>query len=127
MSNPSDLRYTKDHEWVRVEGSRARVGITDHAQESLGDVVFVEIPDVGVEVARGEEASTVESVKASSPIYAPLSGRIVEVNESLDRTPELLNQKPYEAFVFVIEMTNPPELADLLSSAQYEALIAEGA
>ena len=127
MNYPSDLRYTKDHEWVRAEGGRATVGITDHAQESLGDIVFVEIPTVGAEVARGEEASTVESVKASSPIFAPVSGTIVEVNEALDKNPELLNQKPYEAFVFTIEMNDRSELDDLLTVAQYQALVDEEA
>jgi len=127
MSSPSDLRYTKEHEWIRVEGRRAAVGITDHAQESLGDIVYVEIPTVGAEVARGEEASTVESVKASSPIFAPVSGKIVEVNAALDKNPELLNQKPYETFVFVMEMSEPSELDDLLSSAQYEALVGKEA
>ncbi len=123
MSYPSDRSYTKEHEWVRAEGNRAIVGITDHAQEALGDIVYVEIPAVGTEVARGEEASTVESVKASSPIFAPVSGKIVEVNEALDKSPELLNQKPYDAFVFAIEMSDRSELDGLLSGAEYEALV----
>lgn len=124
MNHPGDLRYTKEHEWVRVEGTRAVVGITDYAQESLGDIVYVEPASVGAAVTRGEEVSTVESVKASSPIFAPITGRIIEANPALDKSPELLNQKPYETFVFAIEMSDESELADLLTSAAYGELLA---
>ncbi len=124
MSVPAELRYTKDHEWVRPDGPRALVGITDYAQSALGDIVFVEPPKVGADVSRGLEVTTVESVKAASPIYAPVSGKIVEANGALDATPELINQRPYEAFIFVVEMSEPKELDELLSPERYEQLIA---
>jgi glycine cleavage system H protein len=120
MVTPQELKYNKTHEWVRVEGELAYVGITDYAQESLGDIVYVEPPEVGAAVKKGEELATIESVKAASPIYAPVSGTVERVNSALEKTPELVNQKPYEAFLFVLKITDPGELAGLLDAAAYE-------
>lgn len=125
MSNPKELRYTSDHEWVKVEGDTAQIGITDHAQDALGDIVFVEVPEVGAELGRGEEACNIESVKAAAPVYAPFAGTVTEVNSALDETPELLNQKPYETFIFTIHMSNPHDADSLLTVEQYEKLVAE--
>lgn len=128
MNTPKELKYTKDHEWVRLEGNRAVVGITDFAQSQLGDVVFVETPEVGSEVSAGSGFSVVESVKAVSDIYAPLSGTVVEVNETLADTPEAVNQDPYgEGWIAVIEISGNGELDDLLDSEAYEKLAAEEA
>lgn len=125
---PDDLRYSKDHEWVRVEeGNLARVGITSYAQDELGDVVFVDLPQVGDEVDAGQGFATVESVKAVSDIYAPVSGKIVEVNEALTDNPELINESPYEkGWIAVIEMSSPEELDDLLDAEAYEAHVNQG-
>lgn len=107
---PEGLGYTKDHEWAKVEGRRARVGITDHAQHELTDVVYVELPPVGKVVKRGEELGVVESVKAASEIYAPLSGKVVEVNKVLEERPELVNQSPYgEGWIVVLEVADTDE------------------
>ncbi|MDD5219683.1 MAG: glycine cleavage system protein GcvH [Candidatus Bipolaricaulis sp.] len=125
MSYPTGYRYTKEHEWVKVEGSRARVGITDHAQAELGDVVFVELPTVGADVKQGGLLGTVESVKAVSDIYAPVSGKVIEVNRELESSPETVNQAPHDAgWIAVIELANPSETASLLDAAAYEALLA---
>lgn len=127
MNTPSNLKYTKEHEWVRVEGERAYVGITDYAQHQLGDVVFVELPEQGRQVRQGESFSVVESVKAVSDIYAPLSGSVVEVNNALADAPEKVNQDPYGAgWIAVLTIDDPSELAALLDSAAYDALTAEG-
>lgn len=128
MNTPKELKYTGDHEWVRLEGSRAVVGITDFAQSQLGDVVFVEVPEPGTAVTAGSGFSVVESVKAVSDIYAPLSGTVVEVNEALSDTPEAVNQDPYGAgWIAVIEITDRSELDQLLDSTEYEKLAAEEA
>ena len=119
MSVPENLKYAETHEWVRIEGNKAYVGITDHAQEALGDIVFVEIPQPDEEVKKTEEIATIESVKAASAIYAPLSGTIAEVNGELEDTPELINQKPYEAFIFSINMSDPSEADELLDAGAY--------
>lgn len=127
MSYSSEDRYTKEHEWVRIDGNRARVGVTDHAQAELGDVVFVELPVIGSEVKQGDSFGTVESVKAVSDIYAPLSGKIVEVNVELESTPERINQSPHgEGWIVVLEMGDPSEVDTLLTAAEYEAQIASG-
>lgn len=119
-----NLRYTKDHEWVRVEGTQAVVGITDYAQHELGDVVFIELPMVGKQIKAHVALTTIESVKAVSDIFAPLSGKIVKVNEQLTDNPELVNQKPYEeGWIFVIELENPVEATQLLDAAQYSELL----
>jgi glycine cleavage system H protein len=127
MNIPKELRYSSEHEWVRVDGNRATVGITDFAQHQLGDVVFVEVPAAGAAVTAGKAFSVVESVKAVSDIYAPLSGTVVAVNDALTDAPEIVNSDPYgEGWIAVIEMSDPGELAALLDSAGYEKLTAEG-
>ncbi len=117
---PESLRYTKDHEWAQLEGKRARVGITDHAQHELTDVVYVELPPVGKVVKWGEEVGVVESVKAASEIYAPFSGKVVEVNKALEDHPELVNQKPYaDGWIVVLEVADPGESSSLMDAATY--------
>ncbi|GGO87265.1 glycine cleavage system H protein [Marinobacterium nitratireducens] len=128
MSNvPSSLKYTASHEWVLDNGDgTVTVGITDHAQELLGDVVFVELPEVGREVARGEEFSLVESVKAASDIYAPVSGEVVAVNESLEDAPETLNESAFEdGWIAKLKLSDASELDALLAADAYEATVAE--
>ncbi len=119
---PEDLRYTKEHEWVRLEGERAVVGITDHAQNELTDVVYVELPSVGDGFAKGQEFAVVESVKAASEIYAPLSGTVAEVNKELDDRPELVNDSPYEAGWLVI-FDVKEKAQGLLTAGEYRDLI----
>jgi glycine cleavage system H protein len=120
---PSGLRYTKDHEWIDLGGGRGRIGITDYAQRQLGDVVFVELPPVGREFAQGQPFGTIESVKAVSELYCPMSGRVVEVNESLMDKPEVINSAPHDTWMIVLEISNPAEADGLLDSAQYDALV----
>jgi len=122
-----ELKYSKDHEWVKVEGNRAYIGITDHAQDALGDIVFVELPEVGEEINAGDVLSAVESVKAASDVYAPVSGKVVEVNEELEDAPEKINEEPYEAWIAVLEISDPSEIEDLLSAEEYEKLCEEEA
>ena len=124
MDIPVELRYSTDHEWARVEEGRVRIGITDYAQDALGDVVFVELPTVGTQVERGASFSEVESTKSVSEIYAPLSGTIAEVNADLTDGPERLNDDPYgEGWICVIEPTDPTQLDELLDAEGYRALI----
>ncbi len=124
---PADLKYTKEHEWARVEGARARVGITAYAQEQLGDVVFVELPKVGTKVTQMQPFGVVESVKAVSDLFAPLTGAVVEVNGALVKQPELVNQDPYgKGWMLVIEVASPPEVGALLTAPQYEELLQKG-
>ncbi|HEY8498509.1 MAG TPA: glycine cleavage system protein GcvH, partial [Limnochordales bacterium] len=119
---PESLKYTKEHEWAAVDGRRVRVGITDYAQRELGDVVYVELPKVGTVVERAKRLAVVESVKAVSDVYAPVSGTVVEVNEALQDAPELVNKEPYGAgWLCVIEASDPGEFALLLSAADYRA------
>jgi glycine cleavage system H protein len=126
MEFPEGLRYSKEHEWVAVDGGRARVGITDYAQDALGDVVFVQLPDVGGSVSAMASIAEVESTKSVSDIYAPVGGTVVEVNTALDSTPEQLNQDPYgEGWIFVIEMSDPSEVDRLLDAAAYRSLVQE--
>jgi len=123
MSNvPSELKYVSSHEWIRDEGDGVvTVGITDYAQESLGDVVFVETPDIGAELAAGDDAGVVESVKAASDIYAPLSGTVLEVNEDLEDAPENVNNDPYgDGWFFKMKLSDLAELEDLLSADEYQ-------
>jgi len=115
-----NLKYSKTHEWVRVEDGIAYVGITDFAQHSLGDIVYVELPDVESEVSKGDEVSNIESVKAASPIFSPVSGTIVKVNEDLEDEAEMINHKPYDSYVFAIELSNPSELDELMEADEYE-------
>jgi glycine cleavage system H protein len=126
MEFPDQLRYTKEHEWVAVEGARGRVGITDFAQDALGDVVFVQLPDVGANVSAMSSIAEVESTKSVSDIYAPVSGTIVEVNTALESTPEQLNQDPYgDGWMFVIEMSDAAQVDSLLDAAAYRHLVEE--
>ena len=121
MEFPEDLKYTQEHEWVRVEGGAIRVGISDFAQDALGDVVYVEIPEVGTEVTAGEPFGEVESTKSVSSVYAPVSGRVVERNGALDDAPELVNQQPYgDGWMILIELKDPSELDSLLDAAGYQ-------
>jgi glycine cleavage system H protein len=124
MDIPADLRYSTDHEWARVEKGRVRIGITDYAQDALGDVVFVEVPEAGTKVERGASFSEVESTKSVSEIYAPVSGTIAEVNAELADSPERLNDDPYgEGWICIIEPTDPTQLDELLDAEGYRALI----
>jgi glycine cleavage system H protein len=124
MNVPEDLRYSSDHEWARTEGNRVRIGITDYAQDSLGDVVFVQVPEVGTAVVVGTSFSEVESTKSVSDIYAPVSGTIVEVNTDLADSPERVNEDPYgDGWLCVIELSEPTQLDGLLDAAAYRALI----
>ncbi|MGE5486460.1 MAG: glycine cleavage system protein GcvH [bacterium] len=121
---PEDLRYTKEHEWVRVEGDIGTIGITDHAQKELGDVVFVELPKTGARVEQGQVAGSVESVKAVSDIYSPVTGEVVEVNETLSEAPEKINQDPHgSAWLAKIMLEKPAELDELMTAAQYEEYV----
>jgi len=124
MMIPEDLRYSSDHEWIRLEdGNRARVGITDYAQDALGDIVYVDLPDVGSDVTSGQSISEVESTKSVSDIYAPVTGSILEVNEELNDEPERLNSDPYgEGWMFVVEVTDESTLGELLDAAAYGEL-----
>jgi glycine cleavage system H protein len=127
MNIPKELMYSKDHEWVKVEGNIAVIGITDYAQSQLGDVVFVELPPVGDELSAGSGMAVVESVKAVSDVYAPISGKVVESNEALADAPELINQEPYgQGWIAKIEIVDKTELERLLDSQAYEQLVAEG-
>jgi glycine cleavage system H protein len=120
---PSDRRYTKDHEWIAVTGNLGRVGITDYAQKQLGDVVFVELPDVGRAVSQGQTAGTIESVKAVSELYSPASGKVVAVNPAVAPQPELVNKDPHGTWLYDIELSNPADLDNLMNNAQYAELV----
>ncbi len=121
MPYPKEYRYTKEHEWVKLENGKARIGITDHAQHQLGDIVYVELPKIGTKVKQMQEFATVESVKAVSPIYAPLSGEVIDVNRELEAKPELINQSPHEqGWIAIIAPSNLAELETLLTAEQYE-------
>ena len=124
MNIPDELRYSPEHEWMRLDGNRVRIGVTDYAQDALGDVVFVQVPEVGKEVAAGESISEVESTKSVSDIYAPVAGTIVEVNVDLDSTPERINADPYgEGWICTIEVAVPSAIDGHLDAAGYRALI----
>ncbi len=124
MKYPENLRYTKEHEWVRVEGDLGVVGITDHAQHELGDIVYVDLPKVGAIVDQGKSLGSVESVKAVSDIYSPVSGEVIEVNETLGQAPEKLNQDPHgAAWLVKIRLSTPDQLKSLLSAADYQAYV----
>ncbi len=124
MSLPNDLRYTKTHEWVRVEtDGTIAVGITDYAQDALGDMVYVQIPEVGRSVQREQDCAVVESVKAASDIYAPVGGTVVAKNDELESAPQLLNETPYAAWMFKLKVNDPKQLDDLLTAQQYQQVI----
>ena len=126
MSVPKELRYTKEHEWVKVEDGKVRIGITDFAQSELGDIVFVELPQVGDEVQENESFGNVESVKTVSELYSPISGKVVEVNAELEDSPELVNESPYEnAWMIVVEPEDISKVEELLTAEQYEEFISE--
>jgi glycine cleavage system H protein len=123
---PDGLRYTKEHEWVKVEGANGRVGITDHAQSELTEIVYVELPKVGKKVKKGEQLGVVESVKTVSDIYSPLSGEVVEANSALEDSPQLLNESPYEKGWFaVVKLADPTEVGKLLDAAAYKKISEE--
>lgn len=126
MSTPAQFRYSKEHEWVKVEDGKARIGITHFAQNELGDIVFVELPEVGDEIQINETFGSVESVKTVSELYAPVSGTVVEVNEDLGDNPEFVNESPYEqAWMVVVELSNPSEVDDLMTAEQYDEMTAQ--
>jgi len=123
MAYPSDLKYTRDHEWLRLAGDTAEIGITDFAQQQLGDVVYVELPEAGRTVAAGESFGSIESVKAVSELFAPLSGEIAEVNAYLKDHPEAVNKEPHSSWMIKLKVADPAAAASLLDSSAYEALI----
>jgi glycine cleavage system H protein len=125
MAYPADLKYTKEHEWVKVDGNTGTIGITDYAQNSLGDIVFVELPKVGAEITSGKSFGTVESVKAVSDLFAPVSGTVTEVNQELATAPEKVNSEPHKAWMIKVTLKNPSEVDGLLSSTDYDKFIAE--
>jgi len=125
VSYPSDFKYTKEHEWVKADGNSGTIGITAYAQESLGDIVFVELPKVGAEITAGKSFGSVESVKAVSDLFAPVTGSVTEVNGALANAPELINKDAHSAWMVKVTLKNPGELNSLLSAADYEKFIAE--
>ncbi|WP_026688444.1 glycine cleavage system protein GcvH [Alteribacter aurantiacus] len=126
MSLPKEFKYSEEHEWVKDEGDKVRIGITDFAQSELGDIVFVELPEVGDEVEADEPFGSVESVKTVSELYAPVSGKVVEVNEELEDSPEFVNESPYEkAWMIVVEPSDASEKDKLMTAEQYEEMIRE--
>lgn len=127
MNIPKELKYSQDHEWVKIEGNKATIGITDFAQSQLGDVVFVELPAVGAEVSTGSSFSVIESVKAVSDVYAPLSGKVIAINEVLADAPENVNQDAYGAgWIATLEISDESQFGELLNSDAYEKLLSEG-
>ncbi|TKC15395.1 glycine cleavage system protein GcvH [Robertmurraya kyonggiensis] len=126
MATPKELRYSKEHEWVKIEGEQARIGITDFAQSELGDIVFVELPEIGDEVTANEPFGSVESVKTVSELYAPISGKVIEINEELNDSPEFVNESPYEkAWMIVIEPADASDVEKLMSAEEYASMINE--
>lgn len=127
MDLPEDLRYSREHEWVRVDGGRATVGVTDFAQDQLGDIVFAQLPDVGVAVVGGASLGELESTKSVSEVYSPVSGVVVEINGALDDSPDLVNSAPYgDGWLFAVEMSSPAEVDALLDATAYRAFVEEG-
>lgn len=125
MAYPTDFKYTKEHEWIKVDGSTGTIGITDHAQNSLGDIVFVELPRVGTELKAGSSFGTVESVKAVSDLFAPVSGTVTEINSDLSTSPEKVNSDAHSAWMVKVALKDPSEVNGLLSAADYEKFVAE--
>ena len=125
MSYPADFKYTKEHEWIKIDGNSGTIGITDHAQQALGDIVFVELPKVGATISAGKSFGTVESVKAVSDLYAPVSGTVTAVNQELATAPEKVNSEPHQAWMVKITLSDPSETSSLLSAADYEKFAAE--
>lgn len=121
---PNDRKYSKTHEWVQLEGENARIGITEHAQDSLGDITFVELPQIGKSVGRGTEAGVIESVKAASDIFSPVSGEVVETNDTLESAPEEINKDPFgSGWLFTVKLSDKSELDDLMDSEEYEKFL----
>jgi glycine cleavage system H protein len=126
MNFPKELRYSEEHEWVKVAGNKVHIGITEFAQDELGDIVFVELPEVGDEIEADEPFGSVESVKTVSELYAPVSGKVIEINEELEDSPELVNESPYEkAWMIVVELSNESELDELMSPEDYQKMVSE--
>ncbi|MDA8170551.1 MAG: glycine cleavage system protein GcvH [Nitrospiraceae bacterium] len=124
--NPDNLKYHKEHTWVRVSGSKATIGITDYAQEALGDIVYIDLPEPDTTVEANQEISEIESTKATSPVIAPVSGTVLEVNEELADNPEIINEDPYEkGWIAVLELSDSKELEELLDSSEYEKMLEE--
>jgi glycine cleavage system H protein len=122
MAYPAGYKYTKDHEWIEITGDRGKIGITDYAQQQLGDVVYMELPEIGATLKVGQSFGTIESVKAVSELYAPVAGEVVEVNTALKQKPEAVNSDPYASWMIVVRLTNAGDTTGLLDAAQYEAL-----
>ena len=123
MEYPAGYKYTKEHEWIEITGDRGRVGITDYAQQQLGDVVYIDLPEVGTGLKEGQSFGTIESVKAVSELYSPVSGVVVEVNAALKSKPEAVNSNPYGSWLIAVRLSNPKEAAGLLDAAQYGSLV----
>jgi glycine cleavage system H protein len=123
MAYPAGYKYTKDHEWIELNGDKGKIGITDYAQQQLGDVVYVELPEVGAKLKQGQSFGTIESVKAVSELYSPVTGEIVEVNAALKDKPETINADPHSSWMVVIKLTNPGEAGALLDATQYQDLV----
>jgi glycine cleavage system H protein len=124
--HPQDIRYHKEHTWVRVSGKKGTIGITDYAQDALGDIVYIELPEIDASVEANTEITEIESTKSTSSVISPVSGRVVEVNEELSETPEIINEDPYErGWIAVIELDNPAEIDDLLDASDYGKLVDE--
>jgi glycine cleavage system H protein len=125
MAYPAEFKYTKEHEWLKVDGNTGTIGITEHAQNSLGDIVFVELPKVGAEITAGQTFGSVESVKAVSDLYSPVSGTVTEVNDALNTSPEDVNKDAHAAWMIKVMLKDPSEIAKLLSASDYEKFAAE--
>jgi glycine cleavage system H protein len=124
--NPEDIKYHKEHTWAKIKGKKATIGITDYAQESLGDIVYIDLPETDIEVDSNTELTEIESTKATSAVIAPISGTVIEVNEKLADSPEIINEDPYgKGWIAIIEMSNPSEIDDLMDADEYEAYIEE--
>ncbi len=124
MEAPDDLRYSREHEWIRTDGDVGVIGITDYAQSELGDVVYVELPEIGRKISKGEAFGTIEAVKAVSELYCPVSGEVKEVNDKLEGDPALVNQKPYgDGWMIKLALSNPDELSDLMEAGDYKDMI----
>jgi glycine cleavage system H protein len=123
MAYPAGFKYTKDHEWIELSGDRGKVGITEYAQQQLGDVVYVELPEVGLKLKQGQSFGTIESVKAVSELYSPVSGEVVEVNTALKDKPETVNADPHGSWMIAVKLANPGEAGALLDATQYQDLI----
>ena len=123
MAYPARFKFTKDHEWIELANDRGKVGITDYAQQQLGDVVYIELPEVGAKLKQGQSFGTIESVKAVSELYAPVTGEVVEVNAALKDKPETVNKDPHASWMIVVRLTNPGEAGALLDATQYQDLV----